>query len=247
MIECNGMKKPITIITLIVLIVLVGAVLFIYQSERQAKNEGGVTVKKTESAAAPSGDSTVSSNGTYDTSKLIIGDPKAPVTIVEYADYKCPECNKFYRSAGKEIRKQYVETGKANIEFRPFPLFGEDSGLALYASFCAAEQGKFSAYHDKMFDYMWDTYYNQGDYSAETQKLFSPASLAKLAASVGMDEGKFATCAGGSVHAAAYHAAANKAAGDSVQGTPTVLIAGKKVVGPQPFGVYKTLLDIAGQ
>lgn len=178
---------------------------------------------------------------------LIIGNSAAPITIVEYADYKCPECNKFYQNAGKDIRKNYVDTGQAKIEFRPYPLFGADSGLALYASYCALEQGKFTAYHDKMFDYMWDTYYARNDHSAETKTLFSPEKLGQLAGEAGLDAASFTTCAAGKTHGDAYNAAVDKAAGDSVQGTPTVIINGQKIVGPQPFSVYRTLLELTGR
>jgi protein-disulfide isomerase len=177
--------------------------------------------------------------------KLIIGNPGAPVTVIEYADYKCPECGQLYQKASVDIRKNYIDTGKAKIEFRPYPLFGEDSGLALYASYCAAEQGKFEAYHDKMFEYMWQNYYQNGDYSAATQELFSPEKLGLLAGEAGLDSTSFTSCAGGKTYADAYNSAIYKAAGDEVQGTPTLIIGGQKVVGPQPYGVYKTLLDIA--
>lgn len=176
--------------------------------------------------------------------RLLIGDPNAPVTIVEYLDYKCPNCGKLHQTAMKDIRKNYVDTGRANIEVRPYPLFGEDSGLALYASYCAAEQGMFAAYHDKMFEYMWANYYRAGDYSAETKKLFSPERLGQLAGEAGLDAAAFTSCAGGTTHGDAYNAAVDKAAGDSVQATPTIIIGTQKVVGPQPYSTYDALLKI---
>lgn len=177
-------------------------------------------------------------------SELVIGSSAAPITIVEYGDYKCPKCNEFHEKAGKDIRREWVDTGKAKIVYRPFPLFGEDSGLALYASFCAAEQGKFTAYHDKMFSYMWDGYFSKGNFDATTQKLFSPEKLGDLAGSVGLDQAAFTTCAAGRTHADAYNTAVDKAAGDSVQGTPTIIIGGQKIIGPQPYNVYKALLQV---
>ncbi len=176
--------------------------------------------------------------------ELVIGKESAPITIVEYGDYKCPKCNEFHEKAGKDIRREWVDTGKAKIVYRPYPLFGEDSGLALYASFCAAEQSKFTAYHDKMFSFMWSNYFSKGNFDATTQKLFSPEKLGELAGEAGLDRTTFTTCAAGRTHADAYNAAVDKAAGDSVQGTPTLLIGGQKIVGPQPYNVYKALLQV---
>ena len=177
------------------------------------------------------------------TDLLVIGNPNARTTIVEYADFKCPNCGKFHREAGKQIRDTYVKNGQVNIEFRPFPLFGEDAGLALYGSYCANEQKLFTAYHDAMFDYMWDTYYKDGDYSAEARTVLTPDVITKVAVGAGNNEASFRTCLGGKTHGTAYNTAVDKAAGDSVQGTPSVIIGSEKVVGPQPFSIYKLLID----
>jgi protein-disulfide isomerase len=193
--------------------------------------------KSSEEITAPSPRST-------STTELIIGNKSAPITIIEYGDYKCPKCNEFHQQAGKDIRREWVDTGKAKIVYRPFPLFGEDSGLALYASFCAAEQGKFAAYHDKMFGYMWTNFLSKGDTDATVRTLFSPEKLGQLAGEAGLDAAQFSTCAAGRTHATAYNAAVDKAAGDSVQGTPTLIIGGQKIVGPQPYQIYRTLLEI---
>lgn len=239
MLECNDMKK--STIALTVSTSLLIALSIIYYAMRDEPSDS--RKDKVSLAHERASDNTPAAPATVE--KLIIGSPDAPVTIIEYADYKCPECGKLYQKASVDIRKNYIDTGKANIEFRPYPLFGEDSGLALYASYCAAEQGKFEAYHDKMFEYMWQNYYQNGSYSAATQKLFSPEKLGLLAGEAGLDPTSFTTCAGGKTHADAYYAAVYKAAGDEIQGTPTLIIGGQKVVGPQPYGVYKTLLDMA--
>ncbi|QQS19427.1 thioredoxin domain-containing protein [Candidatus Saccharibacteria bacterium] len=178
------------------------------------------------------------------TTELVIGNADAAITIVEYGDYKCPKCNDFHQKAGKDIRREWVDTGKAKIIYRPYPLFGEDSGLALYASFCAAEQGKFAAYHDKMFAYMWGNYFSKGDLDATTAKLFTPEKLGELAHGAGLSGTEFTTCAGGQSHADAYNTAVDKAAGDEVQGTPTLIIGGQKIIGSQPYNIYKALLQI---
>ncbi len=218
------------------LFVLTGGAFLVFGNTKPADTTS--TVSKN------SGTSTVDSGDTPDASQLVIGKATASITIIEYGDYKCPKCNELHQKAGKDIRREWVDTGKAKIIYRPYPLFGEDSGLALYASYCAAEQGKFSAYHDKMFSYMWSNFLSRGDTDATVRTLFSPEKLGQLAGEAGLDAEQFTTCAGGRTHATAYNTAVDKAAGDSVQGTPTLIIGGQKVVGPQPYSVYKALLEV---
>lgn len=175
---------------------------------------------------------------------LIIGDKNAPVTIVEYADFKCPECGKFHSGVGKRIRTEYIDTGKVNIEFRPYPVWGEEAGKALAGSYCAQEQGKFQTYYDAMFAYMWDNHFKQGDYQKAIDPVFNDGVLQSIFNSIGLDKSAYDTCLANPKTRQAYDAAVNKAAPDGIQGTPTFIIGGQKVVGNQPYDVYATLLDI---
>lgn len=176
--------------------------------------------------------------------KLYIGNRDATVTIVEYADYKCPKCGDFHQKAGKEIRSKYVETGQVKIEFRPFPVFGEDAGLALYGSYCANEQNKFTQYHDSVFGYMWENYFKSGNFAAENEQTLTAGVLSGIATSAGLEKTAFETCLAGETHQTAYNQAVRLAASDSVNGTPTFLIGTEKIVGPQPFNIFKVLIDL---
>ena len=230
------MKKRAALI--VIACVLVSGALYasVFRTTQTAR-KASTTPSNTVGTSAPS-------EAAGSTTELLIGKATAPITIIEYGDYKCPKCNELHQKAGKDIRREWVDTGKAKIIYRPYPLFGEDSGLALYASYCAAEQGKFTAYHDKMFSYMWGNYLSKGDTDATVRKLFSPEKLGELASEAGLDASALTNCTGGRTHAAAYNTAVDKAAGDSVQGTPTLIIGGQKVVGPQPYNVYKALLEV---
>src|SRR5690554_5086595 len=61
----------------------------------------------------------MSSGSSSELTPLVIGDPDAPVTIIEYGDYKCPECGKFKSDVGQRLREEYVDKGKVKIVFRP--------------------------------------------------------------------------------------------------------------------------------
>ena len=83
----------------------------------------------------------------------ILGDLKAPVTMVEFTDYQCPFCRKFYLKAYKKLKKQYVDTGKLRFVLRDLPLaFHQHAKAAAISTHCAGEQDKFWKMHDALFD-----------------------------------------------------------------------------------------------
>lgn len=193
----------------------------------------------------PNNQSTTNGQGQMvDANKLIIGNPNAPITIVEYADYKCPECGKFFAGVGADIRRDYVDTGKINIEFRPFPLFGQDGAKALAGSYCANEQGKFTQYHDALFSFMWNNYFKNGDYQKAIDPVLTDSTMTVLLQDIGMDKSAYDACLNSEKTMQLFEANSLQSANDEVQGTPTVIIGGEKIVGNQPYDVYKTLLDI---
>ncbi len=232
-------KKPMVIIGTVTLVILFVGWFFI-AADKTAAPSNSTTADSATPVATPEGQT----GQTPTDGKLYIGDRDAKVTIVEYADYKCPKCGDFHQKAGKEIRAKYVETGQAKIEFRPFPLFGEDAGLALYGSYCANEQGKFTQYHDSVFGYMWEKYFKSGNFAAENESTLTATVLSGIAVSAGLEKSAFDTCLVGNSHKTAYNQAVQLAASDSVTGTPTFIIGSEKVVGPQPFNIFKVLVDL---
>ncbi|MBI2285325.1 DsbA family protein [Candidatus Saccharibacteria bacterium] len=177
-------------------------------------------------------------------SELIIGSLDAPATIIAYEDFKCPTCNQFHQNAERQIREDYVNSGKLKIIFRPYPVYNEDAGEALYGAYCANDQGKFTAYHDELFDFMWGKYYKSGNYSAALKNIFTKEVLAAEAVKVGIDREKFSACLAGDTHNSKFERALRQAASDEIQGTPSFIINSQKIVGSQPYSVFKTLVDI---
>ncbi len=84
----------------------------------------------------------------------MIGDPDAPVTIVEFSDFECPFCMRFYHQTFPSIMEHYVETGLANFVYRDFPLdnIHPNARITHIASECADEQNMFWPYHDLLFE-----------------------------------------------------------------------------------------------
>jgi protein-disulfide isomerase len=87
---------------------------------------------------------------------LTLGDPEAPVTLVEFADLQCPFCKQASDNSLPTLVDRYVKTGRLRIEFRNFAILGPDSEKAARALQGAAEQGKAWQFID-----LW--YLNQGE------------------------------------------------------------------------------------
>ncbi len=86
---------------------------------------------------------------------VILGDPSAPVTIVEFGDFQCPFCAKFFKEIEPQIRKNYIETKKAKMIYKELAFLGPESESAALAASCAKEQGKFWQFHDAIFETEW--------------------------------------------------------------------------------------------
>jgi len=60
-----------------------------------------------------------------------MGNPAAPVKLVEYASFTCPHCAEFSEQGGERLRNDYVKSGQVSWEFRPFLLFPTDPGISM--------------------------------------------------------------------------------------------------------------------
>ena len=89
-----------------------------------------------------------------DNTTSFIGSKDSPVLIVEFSDFQCPFCRVFYTEILPQIESEYINTGKAVLVYKEFPLTSIHPGAVFYglAAKCAQEQGKWREMHDKMFD-----------------------------------------------------------------------------------------------
>ncbi len=82
-----------------------------------------------------------------------LGDAKAPVLIVEFSDFTCGYCGRFYRETLPTLKTEYLASGKARFAYRDYPRDDEGWGLvAAHAARCAGEQGQFWGMHDRLFE-----------------------------------------------------------------------------------------------
>ncbi len=162
----------------------------------------------------------------------MIGSKDAKITIVEFSDYECPFCSRFYSSTYKQLKAEYIDTGKVNLVFKDFPLdFHQNAKPAAIAANCVASQLGDDAYfkmHDKIFE-------NQDDISKTNLNLW--------ASELGVNSQEFDTCIESPEVIAEINADIAEGRKMGVSGTPSFLIDGELVVGAQPFSVFKDLID----
>jgi protein-disulfide isomerase len=148
---------------------------------------------------------------------VTIGDPDAPITIVEFADYQCPGCGAFALSVKPQVELSYVQNGKAKFVFYDFPLLSihNHAFLAARAARCADDQGMFWEYQDALFR-------NQPTWAVRTDVV---GDFIDYAESVGLESETFETCLKSDRHADVV--TANLALGEQlgITGTPTIMIS----------------------
>ncbi len=159
---------------------------------------------------------------------VILGDAKAPVTIIEYGDYQCTYCIRFFETTEPLIRDNYVKSGKVKMVFRNFQFLGAESELAGQAAECAKDQNNFWAYHDAI-------YTAEAKDGQENNGNMTKAFFIQLAKDVGLDVNKFTACYDSGKYADTVKQSTNDASALGVNSTPTFFVNGQQVKGAQPF------------
>jgi protein-disulfide isomerase len=154
------------------------------------------------------------------------GPANAPIELIEFSDFQCPYCLRAH-----PILKQVLSTYGDRIRFvyRNYPLPSHPNARpAAEAAQCAAEQGKFWPYHDRLF--------------ADQTKL-SDADLKASAAALGMDAAKFNACFDEHKYKGRIEADVQAANEAGVDGTPAFFVNGRMLSGAQPFDEFKRVID----
>ena len=159
-----------------------------------------------------------------------LGSPDAPVTIVEFGDFQCPFCGRFFKTTEQEIIEAYVKTGKAKLVYRDFPLTSihEEAQKSAEASECADEQGKFWEYHDLL-------YTRQDQLSVKHYKAW--------AAELGLNTAQFDQCLDSGKYAAEVQKDFQDGQAAGVRGTPGTFVNGRLVEGALPFVQFQTIIE----
>lgn len=169
----------------------------------------------------------------------ILGKKDAPVTIVEFSDFQCPFCKSFFDETLPKIKSEYIDTGKARLAYRHFPLttIHPNAQKAAEASECANEQDKFWDYHDQLFT-------NQADW----ESLAANEALEKFveyANTVGIDGETLRECVTSGKMEERVSKDIEDGVAAGVDGTPATFVNGILITGAVPFEQFKAQIDAA--
>jgi protein-disulfide isomerase len=172
----------------------------------------------------------------------VLGDASAPVTLVEFADFECSFCRRFFGEIFPRIKEEYVDKGKVRYIFCHFPLSSvhPNALLAAEAACCANEQGAFWPMHDWLM--------------TNSVTLSSELLESKAAETLGLDRASFRQCLAARPHTGLIQQEMSEAIQHGIRGTPTFFLgtadpSGEKVKvertikGVPPFSFFKENLE----
>ena len=159
------------------------------------------------------------------------GSVKAPVTLIEFSDFRCSFCRKFWQTTLPLLDRKYISTGKVRFIYRHFAVLGKPSEIGAQAAECAGEQGKFWEYHDKLF------------VSAGSPLAFTDAKLKGYAKELGLKSHGFDQCLDSGRHLKKVEGETAIASRLGARGTPAFFLNGQLLVGAQPFEVFESLIE----
>lgn len=158
------------------------------------------------------------------------GPQAAPITIIEFSDFQCPYCGKFWKETLPRLEAEYVKPGTVRFVYRHFAILGQHSVAAAQAAECAAEQGKFWEYHDKLFA-------SQGPFA------FTAQNLKHYAKELGLDTAAFNQCLDSGKYAQKVEGETGTGQMLGLRGTPAFFINGRLLVGAHPFETFRSVID----
>jgi protein-disulfide isomerase len=168
----------------------------------------------------------------------ILGNPTAPVTLIEFGDYQCHFCNVFFHSTEGDILKNYVQTGKVKMIFKDYNIIGPDSVNASHGAHCAKDQGLFWEYHDILYS----------NWTGENNGWASSENLEKFAQESGLDMDKWSECMLNGKHSQTILASNQDAKSLELTGTPAFFVIGPdgkttRLFGAQPYETFEQVFE----
>ena len=171
----------------------------------------------------------------------MLGDPSAPVTIIEFGDYQCHFCALWYHDTSPRVKDDLVSSGKTNLVFVDFAFLGRDSPKAAQASYCADDQGMYWEYHGVLYESQQDRI--DGGWA-------SPANLRAFAVDLELDIDTFNECMSSQKYADRVAYNTRVATENGVEATPTFFVVGPDgghvmIQGAHPYSTFARAVDSA--
>ncbi len=154
------------------------------------------------------------------------GPADAPITIVEFSDFRCPYCGRFFSQTLQPLLDNYGD--QVRMVFRDYPILGASSVLSALAGECMNEQGKFWEFHNLAFS-------NQQNLTRE--------AFIGYAQTLAMNVEQFTQCLDSQQYIQEISADASYAQNLGVTGTPAFFVNGRFISGAQPYNVFASIID----
>ncbi len=164
---------------------------------------------------------------------LFMGDPNAPVKVVEYSDFQCPYCKLFADGSEQDIVRDFISQGLVYFEYRPFTVIGSESDASALAAYCAADQNKFWEYHDILF----------ANITGEQVGDFYDNRLYAFAEKIGLDMDSFKSCYKSQKFNQQLEEHRKAGVADGIEGTPAIYINGINISPTNAYQAIKNLLN----
>ena len=172
----------------------------------------------------------------------IIGNPNAPITIIEFSDFQCPFCAKFHLETLPLIMNEYIKDGQVKLVFRDFPIqsIHPNALPASVAAECANEQGKFKEMHDILFE-------KQNDWNNQTLDNVI-ITFNQYASGIGLEEKEFDSCLKNGKYIEEIQKDLDDGRTYGISGTPGFFVGNNQIgfielKGAQPFENFKKVID----
>jgi protein-disulfide isomerase len=167
-----------------------------------------------------------------------LGSKESQLILVEFSDFQCPFCEKFFRTTLPQIKREYIDSGELSYVFKDFPLaFHKEAKKAAEASHCGGEQGKYWEMHDLIF---------------ENQRQMNIADLVAHAEKLVLNVDDFKECIESDKYANGINEDIKAGQSSGVTGTPSFLLGkvngkgeveGRIIRGAQPYEVFKQTIE----
>ena len=168
---------------------------------------------------------------------VVRGDPKAPITLVEYSDFTCHFCKKFFHDTFPKLLTEYIETGKVRFVYRDYPRGFGNPLRAADAARCAGEQNAYWPMHDRLFN---------------SDGQFSPENLNQFATELQLNQEQFSQCLEGHKYFSEIEKDLKDAGSLGIRGTPGFVLFPTQVPadpnlilipGAFPYETFKEEID----
>lgn len=166
--------------------------------------------------------------------RSVMGNPDAVVVVQTWEDFLCPACKDWGQQMKPRLVEEYVKPGLVRMEFRHFPLQAHAPGstMSALASECAADQGGFWVYHDRLFQVQ-----DRGQAAYQIDRLLEYAD------ELGLDGNELAQCMNSQKYATEVNESFNQAIAQGLNATPSIVVNGKVMQNPFDYDEMKAEIE----